>query len=108
MRWQDERQSDNVEDRRGSTFSGGGFRIGGLGLLVIVVFSLLTHQNPLRLLGYILEQQQQPQQTAQGPSQGTQPANDEQKRFVSAVLASTEDVWGDVFSKMNREYERPK
>jgi len=106
MRWQDERQSDNVEDVRGSSFTGGGLRIGGLGLILIIIFSVLTGQNPLRLLG-MLEQQTNQQQTTPAPSRGTG-VNDEQKQFVSAVLASTEDVWGQQFSQMNRQYDRPK
>ena len=53
MRWQQGRQSDNVEDRRGVSMGGGGLKIGGIGLLLILGVALLTGQNPLRLLSYL-------------------------------------------------------
>jgi len=39
MRWKDERQSDNVEDRRGQggVFGGAGLRRGGIGIGTILV-----------------------------------------------------------------------
>ena len=108
MRWQSERRSDNVEDRRGS-FAGGGFKIGGVGLILIVVFSLLTGQNPLRLLGLLMQSSGSTQVTPQpqpGPTD-TQGA-DKEKDFVSAVLADTEDTWTQIFSQMGKTYVDPK
>ena len=107
MRWQQGRQSDNVEDRRGMGV-GGGFKIGGLGLIIVVVISLLTGQNPLKLLGLIIEQQQTTQVNPMPTGQGGPPANDEQKQFIATVLADTEDTWGQVFQKMGRAYEKPR
>ncbi len=36
------------------------------------------------------------------------PAEEERKEFVSVVLGYTEDVWEDLFRKMNKEYVKPK
>ena len=52
MRWRGERQSDNVEDRRGMSVSrgvkvGG---IGGLGLVAVVVISMFLGIDPTALL----------------------------------------------------------
>lgn len=107
MRWQQGRQSDNVEDRRGMGV-GGGFKIGGLGLIIVVVISLLTGQNPLKLLGLLMEQQQTTEVNQPAPGQQTPQANDEQKQFIATVLADTEDTWSQVFQQMGRTYEKPR
>ena len=105
MRMDDYRDSDNVEDRRGG---GGGMGRGGVGLGSIVlalVVSYFTGINPMTLLGFI-EQTPFAQQSA--PAAHKPPANDENARFVSKVLASTEDVWIDSFRQNGRQYEAPK
>ena len=62
MRWKTGRRSRNVEDRRGSRSAfpiPGGRRVGrksGLSggvILIIIVISLITGQNPLQMLGMI-------------------------------------------------------
>ena len=104
MRWRGERQSDNVEDRRG--MSGGGKIIGGgLGGIVLLVIALLLGADPRQLLEQL---------PAGDPSSGTQssrpsnPQEDELVAFVRVVLASTEDYWTDAFRQMGREYRKPK
>jgi len=116
MRWEGNRESDNVEDRRGDPGGGGGFggfgfggRSIGIGAVVLAlvgwgVFGI----NPLTTLSLLsggappLQQQQQ-----QAPSR-TPPANDQGAAFVSTVLASTEDVWGHVFQQAGRRYVPPR
>jgi uncharacterized protein len=107
MRWQDLRRSGNVEDRRGfGGIPGGGFRIGGCGLLLVIVLSLVFHINPLQLLGIL---QQVPSQTAPQQTPGQQPpANDQQAEFVKAILGDTEDTWGQLFQQMGSRYEVPR
>ena len=105
MRMDDYRDSDNVEDRRGG---GGGMGRGGVGLggiVLALVVSYFTGINPMTLLGFI-EQTPLAQQSA--PAAHKPPANDENARFVSKVLASTEDVWIDSFRQNGRQYEAPK
>ena len=116
MRWEDERQSDNVEDRRGQGggFGGVGMRRGGIGIgaiLVALVGGWLLGINPLELLGLIGGIDGGPVVQAPAPSpsgeQGASPI-DPGGRFVSTVLASTEDAWTEVFRKGGAEYRPPK
>jgi predicted metalloprotease len=113
MRWDDGRESDQVEDRRG--FGGGRFAVGGCGTLVVVlVISLLTGANPLRILQLIggpsgsTEVSAPPSGGAPAPGGSAEPGQeDEQKKFVRRVLASTEDTWSSIFEASGRHYELP-
>jgi predicted metalloprotease len=102
MLWQGRRESDNVEDARGS---GGGGRIvlgGGIGTVILVVLYLLLGGNPQALFN---SQQAQLPQTAQYDSQAPR---DEASKFVRVVLADTEDAWNAIFQQMGAQYEEPK
>jgi len=95
MRWKDYRQSSNVEDRRGMSAGGRGVAIGGGGIVLVLVLSLLTGQNPMVLLDEISGSQSQV--APDGAAQGRVGApSDEMGQFASAVLASTEDVWSQL------------
>ncbi|MEG2048785.1 MAG: neutral zinc metallopeptidase [Comamonas sp.] len=109
MKWEGNRESDNVEDRRsgggGSPVFGG--RNIGIGTIVVaLVGGWVLGINPLTILGVLsggggsVVQQQSP---AQAP-----PANDTMARFVSTVLADTEDVWTDLFRQGGSQYQDPK
>ena len=106
MRMDDQRESDYIEDRRGG--GGGGFGRGKLGIggiLVVLAISYFTGINPMTLMG-IVEQTplvQQEQQPAKKP-----PAEDAEARFVSRVLASTEDVWTVAFAEKGQRYDPPR
>ena len=116
MRWKDERQSDNVEDRRGQRggFGGVGMRRGGIGIgaiLVALVGGWLLGINPLEILGLIggidggsVAQAPAPSASGQHGASPTDPGG----RFVSTVLASTEDTWTEVFRKGGAKYRPPK
>ncbi|WP_295003288.1 neutral zinc metallopeptidase [uncultured Dechloromonas sp.] len=104
MRMDDYRESDNIEDRRG----GGGVGVGGVGIggiVLALVVSYFTGINPMTLLGII---EQTPIAHQQATVAHKPPANDESARFVSKVLASTEDVWTETFRQNGRQYEAPK
>ena len=119
MRWQGGRESENVEDRRG-TGGGGGFSTGGHlggrgipigrgglgigGLAVVVVVSLLLGINPMDLLKGTLPDEPSRYEQAQAPRSG---ADDELGRFVSVVLADTEDTWNVLFQQAGRTYREP-
>src|SRR5688572_26724261 len=103
MKWEGNRESENVEDRRGEGGGGfGGLPIGGrsVGIGTIVVALLagwIFGINPLTLLSMFAGGGEAPivqQQRAPAP-----PANDEAARFVSVVLADTEDVWTPIFQQ---------
>jgi uncharacterized protein len=109
MRWEGHRESENVEDARGGG-GGGGFHIGrggiGLGSVVVaVVAGWIFGINPLTLLG--LMSGDSPPQVQQSPA-GKPPADDQMARFVSVVLADTEDVWREKFRQAGTQYREPK
>lgn len=95
------RKSTNVEDRRGK---GGKVALGGGigGAIVIALIALLMGKDPSSALQQISSQQ----------VEGTEFVATEQEKefeeFASKVLASTEDVWSELFKKMGRTYEPPK
>ena len=104
MLWQGQRESENVEDERGS--GGGGGRLvvgGGIGTVVLVVVYLLLGGNPQAL--FESQQQAQISQPGQIDRQGPR---DEASKFVAVVLADTEDAWHEIFRQMGRQYEEPK
>jgi hypothetical protein len=107
MLWRGERQSDNVEDRRGISISRGA-KIGGLsglGLVAVVVVSMFFGIDPTVLLQSVSEQQTS---NVSGPQSNQPAANDDMRQFVAVVLGETEDVWHDAFRKAGQTYEPPK
>lgn len=121
MRWQGRRQSDNVEDRRSSRkpiAAGGGI----LGMIVVLAFMFLGN-NARQLLQHFLPQVAGGAVGGAGPGGGPvggiagqgvagdeaapDPAEEELKRFVSVVLADTEDVWTELFLVEGRQYGKP-
>lgn len=101
MRWRGQRQSSNIEDRRGI-----GPKVavgGGLGTIVILILALLFGADPRQLLD----------QAPSNPSSGVQssrPVNAEEeelKQFVSVVLGKSEDVWHEIFRQNGRQYREP-
>lgn len=106
MRWQNERQSENVEDRRGMT-PGRVIAGGGLGTIIIVLLiSYLTGADPRALLQQVGKVQPPAQQKQAGPVQES-PEEQKNRELVGATLAMTEDVWSDLFAKAGRKYEKP-
>ena len=108
MKWEGNRESDNVEDRRSG--GGGSPLFGGrsIGICTIVIAPLGGWGfciNPLTILGLLSGGQ--PAQVQQAPAQKP-PADDQMARFVSTVLADTEDVWTGVFSQGGGRYQQPK
>jgi predicted metalloprotease len=100
------RRSENVEDRRGMSMGGAGIKLGGGGLLLIVVLSLLTGTNPLDLISG-LEQAGGPSTTDSGPERKP-PADDPQSDFIRAILGDSEDTWSRLFSQGGGTYEPPR
>jgi len=114
MRWEGNRESDNVEDMRGDGGGGGGGGFGfggrsiGIGtILIALVGSYFLGVSPSTILsllsggGPVAVQQQQPR------SHSTDP-NDRQAKFVRVVLADTEDTWDELFKQQGAQYVRPK
>lgn len=111
MRWEGNRESDNVEDRRGEDGGGYGFGIGGgslsIGTVVVaLVASYFLGVNPLSVLSMLSGGGSVAPTVQRAPSHP--PANDRETHFVRTVLADTEDVWTSIFRTNGAEYVRPK
>ncbi|PKO92035.1 MAG: hypothetical protein CVU16_07470 [Betaproteobacteria bacterium HGW-Betaproteobacteria-10] len=113
MRMDDQRESDNLEDRRGSSSGGGGLRFGGgrlsLGTIAIaLVASYFLGINPLTVLNMLSGGGGMPAIEQSAPPAHRPPADDQTARFVSKVLASTEDTWNEAFRANGQQYQEPK
>jgi len=111
MRWQGGRQSGNVQDVRG--MGRGGIALGGgLGTLVLVLIVMFLGGDPRVVMnggggvggpgggaGIQAPEGEQPKFTAE---------EEELKKFVSTVLADTEDVWHELFRQQGKTYREPK
>ncbi|MBN9009878.1 MAG: neutral zinc metallopeptidase, partial [Rhizobiales bacterium] len=131
MRWQDRRESSNIEDRRGDSGAGGGFNLpggmggprmglpgggggrlsfGGIGIvLVILAVAWFAGIDPTRLLGGGGGLQFP---SGSGSGTGTETGQtgtpaDQQGKFVASVLGDTEDAWTAIFKSMGKTYEPP-
>ena len=113
MRWGSMRDSDNVEDQESAGPArglGGGFKLGGVGLVAVLAISWFLGLNPLDVLTSLQggESPSGPTQSAPAPSASVPEARDEIKEFIPRVLGDTEDTWSAIFKKMGREYRPPK
>ena len=124
MRWRGRRQSDNVQDSRGS----GGGRPGGFGrspiripigrgaggggisgiVILVVLFFVLKACgiDPLEILGGGGQGVNVPGGGGT-VTEGQAPASDEMTQFVATVLAETEDVWNSIFQAEGETYSEP-
>ncbi|HQO15718.1 MAG TPA: neutral zinc metallopeptidase [Methylotenera sp.] len=102
MRLEDERESTNVEDRRGSRMTGG--RAGGIGLgtIALALVAMYFGVDP----SVVLNMGQGLQQNSQVESQPI-PKDDPEAKFVAKVLGSTEDTWGKIFQNAGQKYPAP-
>jgi uncharacterized protein len=110
MRWEGERESENVEDRRGRRPSGPVMIGGGLGTIVILLIYMFLGGDPQKLADQ-LGQNGPPGQQAPGDDGAPPELTPEQQkltRFVKVVLGSTEDVWRQQFRAMGNQYREPK
>jgi len=108
MRWQGRRESTNVEDLRGrGPRLGRGAGLGCGGVILVVVVAYLTGQDPLALL-QVAEQVQGPPSASVEPGGAPAAPGDQLGKFASVVLASTEDVWGGIFTQAGQTYRPPK
>ena len=101
MRWLGQRESGNVEDRRGSGGGGGLLVGGGIGTVVVAVIVMLLGGDPSEILN-----QGGPGQSAMQAPTNPQ-ADDQAAKFTRVILASTEDVWTRLFASQNGQYRTP-
>jgi uncharacterized protein len=126
-------ESSNIEDRRGEGGLGGGFGgggggggfgyggggpgigipiggglfKGGFGLIAFIVIALIFGADPSALLGGG-SSDHAPSQTQTRTASRPAANADPETQFVSRVLKSTEDVWGELFQETGRQYRQPR
>lgn len=94
------RRSENVQDRRGR----GGIALGGgVGVIVVLVVAVLLGADPSEILRLIGGASSSSVEAPARPSG----AEDRERAFVSAILGSTEDVWGRLFADRGARYDPP-
>jgi predicted metalloprotease len=99
MRLGNERESSNIEDRRGTRFRRGGLGIGGLVVLLIGAYFGVDLSPVVQQTGPV-QQEQVPYQESAAEAQA--------RVLVSKVLADTEDTWSAIFALSGRTYEVPR
>lgn len=131
MRLDDQRESSNIENRRGESgfgLGGGGQRAGGMGggglggllgmLLPLIgsrfgIIGILLAFGALWLFGNMgagpTVAPAPPVAAPQAPaSPGASQLQTSSDRFVAKVLATTEDTWGKIFAASGQRYQEPK
>ncbi|MDT3672678.1 MAG: neutral zinc metallopeptidase [Aromatoleum sp.] len=107
MRFDNHRESENVEDRRGE--AGPRFRLGGrggkigIGTIVLALVAMYFGIDP----SVVLDTASVVQSPAPESSAPRSAAENELARFASMVLADTEDTWGPIFESAGGQYREP-
>ena len=100
------RESSNVEDRRGMS-TGAKAGIGGIGAIIVAaLFAWMSGGDPLSAGLQAAQEQMSARTESVNPEEFTE---EEQQLATECkqILASTEDVWTQVFKQMGRTYESP-
>ncbi len=104
MDFRNGKESNNVEDRRGQGGRGlrGGGKI-GIGTIVLALVAMYFGIDPSVVLNTAMTDPAPVESTQQRPE-----AENAQARFVSMVLADTEDTWRVIFQQGGATYREPK
>lgn len=119
MKWENNRQSDQIEDRRaGGGGLGGGAprRVGGRGIglgtiAIALVAGWIFGINPMTILGVLGgggDLAAPMEQSAPAPTSASGQPGDPMGQFVASVLGGTEDVWTTVFQQSGAQYQKPR
>ena len=102
MKWRGRRQSDNLEDRRGS--SGRGKLIAGGGIIgvIFVIAQFILSDGDISVLDQLDNSAVSTEETRE-----LTPEEKELGEFTATVLADTEDVWNNIFREYNQDYREP-
>ena len=104
MRWEGQRESGNVEDRRGM----GPARVGGVGLggiILVLVVSYFTGINPLTLINMLSGVQNMTESSIPSETAPIGSPDDQMGKFAAVVLADTETTWRQL---LGSRYEDPR
>ncbi len=102
MKWRGNRQSGNLEDRRGSSGKGKLIAGGGIIGLIFVIAQFVLSDGDIS----VLEQLEEPAGSSKEVRELT-PEEKELGEFTATVLAYTEDTWNSIFSENGRLYREP-
>lgn len=106
MRWIGQRQSTNIEDRRGG---GSGMAVGGgVGAIIVALLAYFLGIDPSSLPDQIPQGSDPTTQGSSGPAQTGNLSEDSLAQFVAVVLANTEDVWNKQFQQQGSQYREPR
>lgn len=102
MKWRGRRQSDNLEDRRGS--SGRGKLIAGGGIIgvIFVIAQFILSDGDISVLDQLDNSEVSTEETRELTLE-----EKELGEFTATVLADTEDVWNNIFREYNQDYREP-
>jgi hypothetical protein len=107
----DGRESDHVEDRRGQRAGPGRLGAGKLGIGGIVVALLASYflgVDPRLVMGLLGGLEGGAPPVAQAPAGPAPKPSDSAGRFMSVVLADTEDTWNGLFQSNGHDYAEPR
>ncbi len=108
MKWRNRRVSRNIEDRRAEAgVSGGGKKIGGLGVILVTLGAMYFGVNPKIVLSLMEGLGGQASSTTQNSNY--QPTEEQQQlaQYTGVVLADTEDAWNSLFQQQGLRYQEP-
>jgi predicted metalloprotease len=114
MKWENNRQSEQIEDRRNSPGGGGMPRLGGgrgigIGTIAVaLVAGWIFGINPLTILGALSGGGMEAPAPVEAPAASTGAPSDDMGRFVAAVLGGTEDAWNGIFQAAGAQYSKPR
>ena len=100
MRWMGNRESSNVEDRRGS--GTGLIAGGGIGTIIIGLLYIFLGGDPAVVVNQVIQQ---------APAVSNKPKSEADEKlasFTKVVLAYTEDVWDSIYQVRGETYDAPK
>lgn len=103
MKWRGRKGSDNIEDRRGAGRAVGSAGTGGLGVVGIIVLVVVAY-----VMGVDIRPFLSGDVGPVGTPEQRSADEDQAGKFVSVVLADTENVWAEVFrTQIGDRYRRP-
>jgi predicted metalloprotease len=104
MRWEGREESENVDDRRSRGVKTG-VALGGAGILVVIIATLLG-VDPQQALRFF-QQGAPAEQAGKDEPRAVDPKEEKLAKFTKVIFHDTEVVWDDVFQKMGKKYPKP-
>ncbi|MER1986270.1 MAG: neutral zinc metallopeptidase [Solibacillus sp.] len=99
------RKSSNVEDRRGMSAGKIGGGLGGIGIVIAIIFTLISGGDAGDVFDVV---NQSVIQNGEATEEYVPTAEEqEMAEFVSVVLADTENIWHQIFADNDLTYKEP-